>query len=542
MTSINFSINLFASRSYLVIEDFGEMRNMIKGLLRTLGATNIDAARDAREALAMIDRARYDVILCDYNLGSGKSGQQLLEELRHRHLIDMSTVFVMITAENTRDMVMAVVEYEPDSYLFKPFTKELLGTRLSKLFERKADLSPVFAMMRRLDYGKALELVEERIARKPKNLAHLIRLKAEICQLAGQHDDARKIYEDLLNEREVPWARLGLGKVQFEQKAFTDAAENFDHLVQNHQTLMSAYDWLAKSQVALGFARDAQTTLRHALRLSPHVMNRQQALGELALQNQDFELAESALSRAAELSKHSIYNNPQLHANLAKSKSVVGKHEEALQVAEGIGKLFDTPEASFYATSAQAQIHKSRGDDAAAQACMQTAEETQRAMGKKAPPDMALELARTAAQLGKLEQAQQIMRNAIRNNHDNDEFLSRATSVLRETGIGEDPTAMVHAIRLEVMEMNNEGVKLISEGQIGKAIELFTEAAESMTGNLAINLNAARALLMKMEKDGAESSTLGMARKYIERSKEIAPSDTRLNKVLKRYQKLVGAG
>lgn len=539
---MNLASNLFASRAYLVIDDFGEMRNMIKGLLRILGASNIDAARDAKEALALIDRARYDVILCDYNLGGGKSGQQLLEELRHRQLIDMSTVFVMITAENARDMVMAVVEYEPDSYLFKPFTKELLGTRLAKLFERKADLSPIFATLRRLDYAKALELVEERIARKPKNLAHLIRLKAEICQLAGNHEEARRIYESLLNERDLPWARLGLGKVQFEQKAFTDAAENFSYLVQNHQTLMGAYDWLAKSQVAMGFAKDAQTTLRHALRLSPHVMNRQQALGELAMQNQDFELAESALSRAAELSKYSIYNNPQLHANLAKSKSANSKHQEALQIADGIGKMFDTPEASFYASSAQAQIHKGRGDEAAAEACMQRAEETQRTLGKSAPPDISLELARTAAQLGKPEQAQQILRNAIRNNHDNEEFLNRATAVFRETGLGEDATAAVHAIRLEVMEMNNQGVRLINEGQIGKAIELFTEAAESMTGNLAVNLNAARALLMKMEREGAESSTLGMARKYIERSKEIAPSDTRLNKVLKRYQKLAGAG
>jgi tetratricopeptide (TPR) repeat protein len=539
---MNLASNLFASRAYLVIDDFGEMRNMIKGLLRILGASNIDAARDAKEALAMIDRVRYDVILCDYNLGGGKSGQQLLEELRHRQLIDMSTVFVMITAENARDMVMAVVEYEPDGYLFKPFSKELLGTRLSKLFERKADLSPIFATLRRLDYSKALELVEERIARNPRNLAHLVRLKAEICQLAGNHEEAKKIYESLLNERDIPWARLGLGKVQFEQKAFTDAAENFGYLVQNHQTLMGAYDWLAKSQVALGFAKDAQTTLRHALRLSPHVMNRQQALGELAMQNQDFELAESALSRAAELSKYSIYNNPQLHANLAKSKSANSKHQEALQVAEGIGRMFDSLEASFYATSAQAQIHKSLGDDTAAQDCMQKAEETQRALGKGAPPDIALELARTAAQLGNAERAQQILRTAIRNNHDDEEFLSRATAVFRETGLGDDPTAMVHAIRLEVMEMNNHGVRLINEGQIGKAIELFTEAAESMTGNLAVNLNAARALLMKMEKEGAESGTLGMARKYIERSREISPSDGRLNKVLKRYQKLVGAG
>ena len=75
--------NLFGPRAYLVIDDFGEMRNMIKGLLRTLGASNIDGARNAKEALALIENTRYDVIMCDYNLGNGRNGQQLLEELRH---------------------------------------------------------------------------------------------------------------------------------------------------------------------------------------------------------------------------------------------------------------------------------------------------------------------------------------------------------------------------------------------------------------------------------------------------------------------------
>lgn len=531
--------NLFTNRTFLVIDDFGEMRNMIKGLLRLLGAKEIDAARDAKDALVLIGRSRYDVILCDYNLGTGKNGQQLFEELRHKQLIDMSTVFIMITAENARDMVMAVAEYEPDSYLTKPFTKDLLGTRLNKLFERKADLSSVYKALRLLKYQEALELIDERIASKPKNLLQLVRLKAEVSVQAGQYDEARKLYDRLLNERDLPWARLGLGKAQFESKQFSEAAENFTHLVQHNKTLMGAHDWLAKSQLAMGFPGDAQNTLLNAVNLSPNVMIRQQALGEVAMQNNDFELAESSLTRAVQLSRHSVYNNPNLHANLAKSMNATGRSEEALQVLGTMVSQFDGPLATFYASAVEAQVRMKQGDEDGARDCLKKAEKAHQSLGISGPPESNLELARTVASLGDTERAQEILRNTVLNNHDNEELLAKATAAYRETGVGDDATALVHSIRQEIVAMNNRGVELLSEGMFTESISLFLKAAESMNQNLVINLNAAIALIMQMEKNGVESHLLGTARKCLERSKELAPNDKKLLKVLGRYQKLV---
>ena len=530
--------DLFVPRAFLVIDDFGEMRNMIKGMLRLLGARSIDSARDAKEALVLIGRTRYDVILCDYNLGAGQNGQQLFEELRHKQLIDISTVFVMITAENTRDMVMAVVEYEPDSYLTKPFTKELLGTRLRNLFERKADLSSVYKALRLFKFNEALELVDERIAKNPKNLAHLVRLKAEILLQAGQYDEAQKIYESMLNERDLSWARLGLGKVQFEKKQFIAAADNFDHLVRHQKSMMSAHDWLAKSQLAMGFPRDAQATLLNAVRLSPHVMSRQQTLGEVAMHNKDFKLAEDALAHAVSLSRNSVYNNPQLHANLAKSLSALDKNDQALEVISKIASTFDDPLASFYACAAEAQVRKACGDEDRAREAIERAEHLHRSLGRGAPPDSSLELARAAVSLGQADKARDILRNAVMNNYDNETLLSKVTSVYQELGTDEDATALVHSIRQEVVRMNNKGVKLLSEGQFAEATELFVKAAESMSGNLVINLNAARAFILLMEKQGVESDFLGKARRYLEIAKEIAPDDRRLKSAVERYHKL----
>jgi Flp pilus assembly protein TadD len=187
---------------------------------------------------------------------------------------------------------------------------------------------------------------------------------------------------------------------------------------------------------------------------------------------------------------------------------------------------------------AEAQIRQRKGDEAGAHAAMDRAEQLFRSLGHSAPPESSLELARAALSMNQAERAQEILRKAILNNHDNEALLSKATAVIQEVGISEDATALVHSLRQQVVAMNNKGVKLLASGRFSEAVALFVEAAESMSGNLVINLNAARALIMQMEKQGVESELLGSARRFLEISKEIAPDDRRLHSALERYQKL----
>lgn len=534
--------NPFDSKLYLVIDDFGDMRSMLKSMLRTLGANRIEATRNAKEALSLMAHARFDVVLCDYNLGAGKNGQQLLEEARHRRLINIATTFIMVTAENTREMVMGAVEYEPDSYLSKPFTKELLGTRLSKLFQRKADLLPVNDALERKNFARAIQLLDQRIAAKPKNLGDLVRLKADFCYQSGQYDQALDIYQQLLANRDIPWARLGLGKVQFARKQYVEANETFQRLCTQCKTLMPAYDWLARTQRAMGLADDAQKTLQNAIALSPKSIKRQQTLGELAMQSKNFDLAEQAFGNAVELGEFSIYRHPAMYAGLARAKSATGKHDDAMHVVERLNKDFEDDTADFYAASAEAAICQDQGNHEAAEECLQRAQTRYRQLGQHAPATVGLELARSFAHLGRNDEAAQILRNTIQNNHDDVDLLVQVTDVYRDVGSSDSPEAWVHSIRQEVIDMNNQGVKLIASGKFHEAIALFAKAAEGMANNLVINLNAARALIMLMEKQGTNSDSLGLTRKYVERARLIAPDDTRLAVVLRRFEKLNPSG
>ena len=533
--------NPFESKSYLVIDDFGDMRTVVKGLLRSLGASEIEAVRNGKEAVDQMARRQYDVVLCDYNLGKGKDGQQVLEEARSRQLINIATVFVMITAENTREMVMGAVEYEPDSYLSKPFTKELLRSRLEKLFQRKADLGPVNSALEKKNYAKAIELLDQRLEQKPKNTGELIKLKSEVYFQSGNYDAALQIYDRLLAVRDIPWARLGLGKVQYLKKQFVDAKETFEQLLSSNRALISGYDWLAKTQRALGFADDAQATLSKALALSPKAILRQQALGELAMENKAFDVAEQAFGKAVKLGDNSVYNHPAMYSGLARSKSALGNHDDALQVVGRINAEFSDESAEFYAAAAEAVVRQEQGDNERAKAALQQAETIHHRHADILSPRAGLELAKSAMSLGEKEQAEAILATVVHNNHDDDEFLVEVTGACREVGISDDPEGLVRSLRQHVVEMNNKGVKLIKVGRFSEAITLLCEAAEGMSGNKVINLNTARACVMKMEKDGVENETIGLARKHLERVKKLDPDDNRLKDVMRRFHTLVSA-
>ncbi len=161
--------SIFKDLRFLIVDDFVDMRSVLRNMLTSFGVTKIDMAVNGKEAIKLIEQKRFDVILCDYNLGEGRDGQQVLEEIRHRKLIGVGSVFVMVTAENTRVMVMGAVEYEPDSYLTKPFTKNLLGKRLNRLLTKKADLIQIEHAINNLDYDLANRLIDEKLADDSQN-------------------------------------------------------------------------------------------------------------------------------------------------------------------------------------------------------------------------------------------------------------------------------------------------------------------------------------------------------------------------------------
>jgi len=108
----------------LIIERSAEARGVLRAMMSDAGVEKIDMVISGQEAIDSLQKHKYHLVLYDYNLGKGKDGQQVLEEARFNKSLGQSTIFIMITAETSIGMVMGAPEYQPDSYLTKPYTKK----------------------------------------------------------------------------------------------------------------------------------------------------------------------------------------------------------------------------------------------------------------------------------------------------------------------------------------------------------------------------------------------------------------------------------
>ncbi|MGE3774539.1 MAG: response regulator, partial [Gammaproteobacteria bacterium] len=84
---------------FLIIDDLREMRMTVRGMLDSLQVKVMHEAKSGDEALEILSKNPVDVVLCDYNLGEGRDGQQTLEEARGRNLLLPTAAWIMITAE-----------------------------------------------------------------------------------------------------------------------------------------------------------------------------------------------------------------------------------------------------------------------------------------------------------------------------------------------------------------------------------------------------------------------------------------------------------
>ena len=137
----------YAALRALVVDDYPGIRSALRLTLSNFGVTKVQLVSNAAEAIYQVKQSQFDFILCDFNLGDGRDGQQLLEELRHSQLISVKTVFMMVTAESYYENVAATAELAPDDSMIKPFSAELLRGRLEGILLKKRG-----NIMKRMDF------------------------------------------------------------------------------------------------------------------------------------------------------------------------------------------------------------------------------------------------------------------------------------------------------------------------------------------------------------------------------------------------------
>lgn len=100
----------FAEKRALIVDDVAGMRSSMRPILSTFGVVYSEMAGTANDAIRRLQAKPYGIIICDYFLSEGSDGQQLLEQLRHNKLINLSTIFIMVTAEVLKSRLVSDAE------------------------------------------------------------------------------------------------------------------------------------------------------------------------------------------------------------------------------------------------------------------------------------------------------------------------------------------------------------------------------------------------------------------------------------------------
>lgn len=512
----------FRKLHYLVIDDFDNFRLSMRQMLRSCGAEKIDLVPNATQAIQQCTYNHIDVVLCDYNLGDGKNGQHVLEELRHKKLLKRSSLFLMVTAETSKQMVMGARENQPDGYLTKPINRAMLEQRLGALIDQRNALYPINREIDRENYPEAISLCLQTLPRQPRYKTWLMKTLGDLYFRLGDLAHAAKIFDEVLNQRELSWARLGRSKVLLANRSYEPAVESLRQLIANHPDYMEAYDLLAESLQRQGKVTQAQTVLEQASEHSPNALVRQKHLAELAEANQDLETAAKAWRRTVALGTYSIHDSADHYLALGQSLADLSEGDdepsgaerasEAMAVLNTMEKRFSSQaDIGLRSRIVQCRVHAGQGDQPAAENLLNTI----RADIDDATLEATtcLDYAKTLFRLGHSQEAKTVLaRLAERCAHDA-EVLQRIESLLDE------PVGFRQ--KLQARALNRDGIKAFEAGDLTAAADAFARALAVVPDHAALNLNLVQVLMKEYETASTNQDLLRQCEECLDRLQEL---------------------
>lgn len=288
--------------SALIADPSSAVRTSLRTILQDFDVERIDTATSIQEARRRIVENRYDLVLCEYHFDSEETGQDLLEELREKKLLPLSTLFFMVTGEAGYSQVAGVAEESPDDYMLKPVNAGELARRIEKAFTRRQALMEIYEALNTQRYGRALKLAQQMMAVKTPYLSDIIKLAAGTLFRLGRLEDAAAMYERILAMRNHAWAKLGLARVAMRQGDKPTAEKAMLDIVEQHQRYLPVYNQLLELYLSEEQYADALAISERAIKITPNNLKRLQRAGQLAYSLGDNPKATAYLERAAKVS------------------------------------------------------------------------------------------------------------------------------------------------------------------------------------------------------------------------------------------------
>ena len=536
----------FERMRVLLVDRHSGARNSLRIILSTLGIGTIHNAETTTEVLRQVKANTFDVIFSDYHLDDGRDGQQLLEELRQAHLIPLSTVFMVITAERNYKNVVSVAELAPDDYLIKPFTADQLQTRLVRALYKKRFFARVFRHLDNGAYTEALAACEALLGQDEQFDYDALRFKGEILNALGRHDEAQAVYQQVLDHAMVPWARMGLAVALRGLDQLGEAETLGAALIEDFPEFMAAYDFVASVREEMGKLTEAQATLQQAAAISPNNALRQRMVGDVAVRNEDLITAERAYGKVLERHRGSSLKVVDDYTNLTRVMLDQGHVAGARMVTQELRRDWrGNPQGELAALVMDSLCSGREGEPAKARQALDKAlalHERMQSEGDRAPSSdssqkIAVDLAHACLAVGEESKAQAILSKVAAENHEDRAMIAHIQGVFAKTGKEDAGQSLLAKVGREIVELNNRGVMAARSGDIEASVQMLIEAAERVP-NLQFLVNASKAIFTLLERKGWNIEMSQRAIRYLQLAQAKDPRSAKVISARELYQQV----
>ncbi len=498
-------VKIYATKKCLVVDDMSEIRGSISRMLKTFGALHVDTVATGDDAIEICQQKQFDIVLCDYNLGPGKDGQQVLEELRYRNQLNNTSLFIMITAEAARDMVLGALEYQPDDYVTKPITQNNLRTRLDRALIRHQDLYGIKESMDRKDYKKAIAQCGEKLDGDTNYRSACLQIQAEMYLRTFNHTAAKDIYEKALDERPVVWAKLGLGKTQLAEEEYSEAEGTFKEIIDIDRRFVEAHDLLATSYLERDERIKAQKAMEEAADVSPKSVLRQRRLSDLAEKNKDTEVALKASRKTIKLGQNSCFESPEDYLHLTRQLADASKDNETTTGKEYAKEAFDVlrrlekktycdSTANLQSKSLKSRVSAGQHKESEAQRWLEEARTAYNDLEHNLSADASIDFAETLISSGEKDAANDILKRVAKENPDNEKLTDKVDS------LSDGPLSKKG--RQKVSEWTKKGISHYEAKEFPDAVQVFSNSLDLFPNHVGLNLNLVQAVLSDIKKNG----------------------------------------
>ena len=503
----------YHDKHVLVVDDMTEMRNSLRSQIASLAIQKVSVAGSVRDALEYIKKQKFDIILCDYNLGDVTDGQQFLEYLRTARIISRATLFIMITAETRYEKVITAAECLPDDYLLKPFTAETLKSRFERLLEKKIRLAAIDKLQDQGRWPEIISACEEIIDSSDKYLIDAMRIKGNALIMTGHFKTARDFYRQALAMRPLPWAKLGLARAQRSLGNGDEAKELLAEIVAENPNFLSAYDMLGRIHMEEGNSQKALEVLDSACIVSPKSLARHRSIAGIAEDAGDLQRVEKALSVVVKQTRNSPLRSSSDYAKLGNALAELGEAKKAVDLlTEARNSFREAADTRLLAAVEAVAQHKAGNPELARQAL----DRALQGDTARLPEAMALAVAKACLVNARQDQATAILRHVVQNNPEAVAVHARVANILKQHGGEEASRQFIEVSVKEVIDLNNEAVAKAKARDFTVASAMLLAAAARLPNNLQIVANASYCLLLDVFQNGVDESKLSQARQLLQ--------------------------